>query len=333
MSSVQTLNGTTPAGTAGPTEGNAFGLQGAVTGAPLTAAQLNDNWQDLQEYPRLGMLSGVVSGGIVTTSGLNVTIPSGTIWYARQAWKVTTNVIIGLTASATTYLWGCSDGVIRPTATSTPPAGFDSTSACILCVGIAGSSTITLVSGAQQSARSIDGRVVTDGPLILDYGNGFVDASAAIAFKVPGVTSDPSVPGSGVYLWYRTDTNVLRASVSGSVTTIGSTGSLGPVSIVAGASQTINWPGGVNVAVLLTANCTLTFTAPPAGSTLNMTLTQDGTGSRLVTWPSSVKWGGSAPTLSTAPGAKNAIQLYYDGTDYIPMASGGLLAGVALAAV
>jgi hypothetical protein len=53
--------------------------------------------------------------------------------------------------------------------------------------------------------------------------------------------------------------------------------------------------------VRLTGNVTFTFTGATAGkaSSLTLILVQDGTGSRLVTWPASVKWDGGAPVLST----------------------------------
>ena len=55
--------------------------------------------------------------------------------------------------------------------------------------------------------------------------------------------------------------------------------------------------------ITLTGNVVFTFTNPVAtGATSNLTLilTQDGTGTRTITWPGSVKWaGGSAPTLTT----------------------------------
>lgn len=49
----------------------------------------------------------------------------------------------------------------------------------------------------------------------------------------------------------------------------------------------------------LTANCTLTFPTAAAGKSFLLELKQDATGSRLATWPSSVKWpGATAPTLT-----------------------------------
>lgn len=53
----------------------------------------------------------------------------------------------------------------------------------------------------------------------------------------------------------------------------------------------------------LDAACTFTFTGAVTGYAYSMTLvlTQDATGSRAVTWPTSVKWdGGTAPTMPAA---------------------------------
>jgi hypothetical protein len=80
----------------------------------------------------------------------------------------------------------------------------------------------------------------------------------------------------------------------------------------AGATETID-PALGNVHTLtLDANCTITLTAPASGPmcTLELYLTQDGTGARTVTWPGSVVWpGGVAPTLSTDPAAVDRFVL------------------------
>ena len=83
-----------------------------------------------------------------------------------------------------------------------------------------------------------------------------------------------------------------------------------------GTAFTINWSSGAKHALTLTGNCTLTFTAPLGVSSLTIHLTQDGTGSRTVTWPASVKWAGGTPTLTTTAGASDIISLLYDGTNY-----------------
>lgn len=89
-----------------------------------------------------------------------------------------------------------------------------------------------------------------------------------------------------------------------------------------GTSDTIDWGNGNFQKSTLTGNCTYTFTAPSVKGRFQLMLVQDATGSRTVTWPSSVKWpGGTAPTLSTAANAIDIVTLYYDGTDYYAVES------------
>ena len=62
---------------------------------------------------------------------------------------------------------------------------------------------------------------------------------------------------------------------------------------------------------------TFVFTAPTNPCNILLVLKQDSTGSRVVTWPSAVKWpGGTAPTLTTAANSIDIISFYYDGTSY-----------------
>lgn len=64
----------------------------------------------------------------------------------------------------------------------------------------------------------------------------------------------------------------------------------------------------------LTGNTTLTFTNPPASGTLYSLMIiakQDATGSRIITWPASVKWpNASAPTLSTGANAVDVLNFF-----------------------
>lgn len=62
---------------------------------------------------------------------------------------------------------------------------------------------------------------------------------------------------------------------------------------------------------------TLTLNNPAQGQTVNMLLTQDSTGSRLMTWPASFKWpGGTASVLSTNSNAVDLLVITYIGTDW-----------------
>ena len=93
-----------------------------------------------------------------------------------------------------------------------------------------------------------------------------------------------------------------------------------------GASFTIDWNNGQAQDLTLTANCTLTFTAPTGlnFARLSLRLIQDATGSRTVTFPSSVRWaGGTAPTLTTTANGVDIITFEWDGTNYDGVASLG----------
>lgn len=84
-----------------------------------------------------------------------------------------------------------------------------------------------------------------------------------------------------------------------------------------GTARTLNVSsGGSTKDVTVNGNCTFTFTGALADevSVLELVLRQDTTGSRLATWPASVKWAGGAPTLSTAAGsADRLVFVTYDG--------------------
>lgn len=73
--------------------------------------------------------------------------------------------------------------------------------------------------------------------------------------------------------------------------------------------------------VTLGGNRTFTFSNPVAGGIYVVKITQDSSGSRLVTWPSTVKWaGGSAPTLTSTASRTDVIYFFYDGTSYLDIA-------------
>lgn len=80
-----------------------------------------------------------------------------------------------------------------------------------------------------------------------------------------------------------------------------------------GSALTLNLANGNVQKITLTANCTITLTSPAAGAMRSLTLLvfQDGTGSRTITWPGSVKWGNAgAPTLTTTASKMDMISLF-----------------------
>jgi hypothetical protein len=64
---------------------------------------------------------------------------------------------------------------------------------------------------------------------------------------------------------------------------------------------------------------TFTFPTAAAGKSFLLALTQDATGSRLVTWPGTVKWGTSgSPTLTTTAAKTDLFSFVcIDGTNWL----------------
>lgn len=68
-----------------------------------------------------------------------------------------------------------------------------------------------------------------------------------------------------------------------------------------GTTETLPDPTTQSISVVtLTGNCVFTFPTATIGTSFTLILKQDGTGSRTVTWPATVKWAsGTDPVLST----------------------------------
>ena len=83
-------------------------------------------------------------------------------------------------------------------------------------------------------------------------------------------------------------------------------------------TTTIDWTLGNKFKFTFGAqNETFTFTQPTNPCTLMLTIIQDATGSRTITWPATVKWpAGTAPTLTTTANARDKIALDWDGAQY-----------------
>jgi len=78
---------------------------------------------------------------------------------------------------------------------------------------------------------------------------------------------------------------------------------------------TIDWNSGNTQHMVLTGNATTSFTNGKSGGRYTLVIKQDGTGARTMTWPSSVRWSGPAPALSTAANATDYIGFIYNGVD------------------
>lgn len=90
----------------------------------------------------------------------------------------------------------------------------------------------------------------------------------------------------------------------------------GVVTANTGASYTINLASGTVQNLTLTENCAFTFpAATTAGRSFFLFLRQDGTGSRTVTWPGTVKWpAGTAPTITATASRTDILAFTADGS-------------------
>jgi hypothetical protein len=141
------------------------------------------------------------------------------------------------------------------------------------------------------------------------------DMTAALALKAP--LASPTFTGT-------VTTAAITTGALSSTAVTAPTYASAPRTLTYSGS-TINWnPAlGLNAAITLTQNSTLSFTAaPPVGSYGTVVLTQDGTGGRTLTLPTlqgatnQVLGSTSTSTvaLSSAASSKDILNFYYDGT-------------------
>ena len=121
----------------------------------------------------------------------------------------------------------------------------------------------------------------------------------------------------------QTDLAALDSSVDAVAERVNALDGLSEIGNV-GASQSMTAGSGngtVKRITLTAANCNITFNTSASGvrKQLELEVTQDATGGRLITWVSNVVWpGGTEPTLSTAPGAVDRFVFvtYTNGTTW-----------------
>ena len=87
-------------------------------------------------------------------------------------------------------------------------------------------------------------------------------------------------------------------------------------------SVTINLALGHIIKARATGNLSITLSNPLSDSDVYIQIAQDGTGSRTVTWVTTIKWKDAVtPVATTTINKKDIFLLHYDGTDYLGTAS------------
>ena len=91
----------------------------------------------------------------------------------------------------------------------------------------------------------------------------------------------------------------------------------------AGTAYTIVITAASVLNLTLTGNCAFTFPAASPGAQFTLLLAQDATGSRVPSWPASVRWAdGTPPTLTTTAGKTDVITFICDGTYWLGFVGG-----------
>ncbi len=163
------------------------------------------------------------------------------------------------------------------------------------------------------------GAVLADGSVAASEVSGLSTVATSGAYA--DLSGTPTTP-SGTIVG-TTDTQTLSAkTIEAGTFTNGYTEEV--VTANTSTAYTVDLANGSVQILTLTGNCTFTFPTPVAGKSFIMILKQDGTGSRTVTWPSSVDWpSATAPTItSTASKADKFVFTAIDGTNWLGSVAG-----------
>ena len=118
-------------------------------------------------------------------------------------------------------------------------------------------------------------------------------------------------------------------SVSGTPVTTSGTLAVTNVAVYAvgniTGATTVNWNNGACQSATLTGNVTLTFSNPVNGTWYCLSLTQDGTGSRTVTFPGSLVWSNNtAQSVNATAGVSTHFLFKYNGTSFLGFSLTGI---------
>lgn len=162
-------------------------------------------------------------------------------------------------------------------------------------------------------ARLTDNRTPLDNSVSVGKISSNNPASSGNVLTYNGTTLTWQTPTSAVNsVNSKTGTVTLTASDVGAVSATGGGKETSATPTASGASTTVDLGNGNVQLLTLSASTTISLAGATAGvaCSLSLYIQQDATGSRLITWPGSIKWpGGAAPTLSTGANKIDLIVL------------------------
>lgn len=259
----------------------------------------------VKQYYLGANISDAVDGGLVIGSGSGIT--GGTL-------------IAKFTTSAVTL----SNALIVAGASAFGNAAAETSSGYKILVRGAGSKTTTTVNNCIAVVSNDD---LVDDPLQMDFaviGNSTASSRYAriqVGEYSTGNFRTLSLNPSGGDVGIGTTSPGAKLDVTGAVrASIGFEYNSEADDGSSGTSKTINWTTGHRRKLLLSGNCTITFTAPAKPCSLILKLVTDASSgaTQTITWPASVKWaGGVIPDHKTGNSKTHLFTFYYDGTNYL----------------
>lgn len=244
------------------------------------------------------------------TTAVTTWSTSGTIWGANEASTFAGNFLdFHVNGGAT--LFNVNSG------------GSVSSSGNISCVGFNASSRIqtSFAAGASTSAMFTNGALLTGGSGTTNFPQWFSQPAAATAVTtwstsgtVFGANEASGFAGNFIDLRVNGGTTLFTVTSAGAVSAPQISGFV--QALTPGTTVAWNMASGENATLVPAQAFTLSNpTNLIAGNSGMLTIKQDATGSRVITWGSAYKFpGGSKFVLSTAANAVDQIAFYTDGT-------------------
>lgn len=231
--------------------------------------------------------------------------------------------------NGTTFTEGASDGALTgatdATVVSAPASGYrriikqifienKDTAAVTVTVKYDNNGTqrtIAKVTLSVGDTWTTDGTFDTTGALKQTLGTvNLANVTGTLAIANGG-TGSTTLAGASIVTYTGTETLTNKTLTNPTVTNYVET----PYSANSSTAITLSLTNGTVQIITLTGNCTYTFPTATAGKSFMLLQLQDATGSRTVTWPSSVKWPSStAPTITSTASKGDKFVFTADGT-------------------
>lgn len=311
-----TINYTTLLGLAKPVTGTETGQWGDVVNDQITslvedaianAATINvaagnvtlTNNNGSSDQSRMAILLVTGSPGV----SRNIIAPSRSKWYIVKNGSDAAVVVKGSATTGTTIAAGNTQMVFWDGLDFVPT---------VTIVNLASGVTGTLsVGNGGTGATTLTGVLKGNGTSAVTASN--VDLATEVTGTLPvanGGTGATTSTGSGSVV-LATNPTIDRATFTGNAQTT-------PVVVTFSATaMTVDCTESNVFTTTLTASVTVapTLSDPQDGQTINWFLTQDGTGGRTITWPTSFKWpSGANKILSTGANAVDLLTATYRST-------------------